>query len=74
MENFLTGIGQTATNVVSAIVNTVKALFDLLVEKNPETGAITAPSIAGWFVTFGIVTGLVGSGIALFNKLVRARR
>ena len=74
MENFLSGITTTATNVVGAITSTVKALFDMLVEKNAETGAITGPSIAGWFVGLGIVGGLVASGIALFNRLVRARR
>ena len=74
MENFLSGISTTATNVVGAIVNTVKALFDMLVEKDSTTQAITGPSVAGWFVGIGIVGGLVGSGIAIFNKLTRARR
>lgn len=74
MENFLSGISATATNVLSVITNTVKSLFSMLVETNAETGAITGPSVAGWFVGLGIIGGLIGSGVALFNRIVRARR
>jgi len=74
MDVFLNGLTSIVSNVINSIVSGASALFNILVETNAETGAITGVSVAGWFVVLGIGLTIVTTCLAFFKSMISRRR
>lgn len=73
MEQFLSGVVGITGTIIDAFVSGVDKIFNVLVMVDATTGNITGPSVAGWFIGFGLAGVIVGWVIKMFNKLTKQR-
>lgn len=73
MEQFLSGVVGVTGTIIDAFASGVDKMFNILVLTDATTGAITGPSVAGWFIGFGLSGVVVGWVIKMFNRLTKQR-